>query len=365
MNIIKRDGSTEKFDVKKIKKAILSAFESTDINVTNLDKISDRIISDMSFYDYMPIEDIQEQIIEILYQYDYEEVADAYKAYKVRHDQIRKQIDTDIEYMLNYMSDEENAATASNTDPNANIVMKNVSNMENEVPKETNRLIQRAWIKRALHTMYPDESNLGKQYVEDIKNHIIYPHDEASSPAIKNYCEAVQLYPLVIHGTSTMDGTSVNAPKHLSSFAGQICNLLFLLSSQCKGACAISEFFNYFDYYCVKDFGENYVEKSDMLATAEIIKNKQTIKDIILQTFQQIVHYWNQPSSNRGSQSPFSNISYFDKNYWNALFGNFYFPDGSQPSWERVSWLQKTFIHWFNEERSKTLLTFPVNKSAA
>ena len=263
--------------------------------------------------------------------------------------------------MMEYISSSDNAATSSATDANANITLKNVSNLESEVPKLRNRLVQRAWIKRALKELYPE---LAKQYEIDLANHIIYAHDEASSPTIKNYCEAVSLYPLANNGTSTMDGTGTKAPQHLASFAGQLCNLLFLLSSQCKGAVAFGEFFNFFDYYAAKDFGENYHLKADMYADSEIVNNRKTVGEKIDQTFQQIVFYWNQPAGNRGSQSPFSNISYYDKNYWKALFEDFYFPDGTQPVWERVDWLQKRFMRWFNEERTKTLLTFPVETVA-
>ena len=56
----------------------------------------------------------------------------------------------------------------------------------------------------------------------------------------------------------------------------------------------------------------------------------------------------------------FWNISIFDENYFNSLFGNFYFPDCTKPKWESVSKLQKFFMQWFNQERTKALLTFPV-----
>lgn len=59
-----------------------------------------------------------------------------------------------------------------------------------------------------------------------------------------------------------------------------------------------------------------------------------------------------------------TNISYYDENYWHALFDEFYFPDGTQPKWERVNWLQHDFMEWFNKERTKTLLTFPVESVA-
>lgn len=73
---------------------------------------------------------------------------------------------------------------------------------------------------------------------------------------------------------------------------------------------------------------------------------------------------WNQPAGNRSYQSPFTNISYYDSGYWHALFEDFYFPDGTKPEWERVNFLQKDFMQWFNNERTKTLLTFPVNSAA-
>jgi ribonucleoside-triphosphate reductase len=299
-------------------------------------------------------------VIETLRDFDFGEVADSYLIYKTQKDEARKFVQKQIDYMLGYINSSENAATSSATDANANVTLKNVANLESETPKENNRLIQRAWMKRALKELYPD---LAKQYEKDINHHIIYPHDEASTPTVKNYCEAVSLYPLAMDGTSTMDGTGTKPPSHLSSFAGQLNNLLFLLSSQCKGAVAFGEFFNFFDHYAAMEYGEDYHKNADKYADTEIVKKRKTIGDKIDQTFQQIVFYWNQPAGNRGSQSPFSNISYYDENYWHALFDDFRFPDGSAPVWERVNWLQKRFMKWFNKEREKTLLTFPVNFS--
>ena len=42
------------------------------------------------------------------------------------------------------------------------------------------------------------------------------------------------------------------------------------------------------------------------------------------------------------------------------MFDDFTFPDGIKPHWEAVNWLQKRYMKWLNEERTKTLLTFPV-----
>jgi len=125
--------------------------------------------------------------------------------------------------------------------------------------------------------------------------------------------------------------------------------------------CAYGEFFNYMDHYIAGDFGEDYHLREDDIAWNF---PKKTKKEVILQYFQQITHTINQPAGNRGYQSPFTNISYYDRNYWHAMFQDFQFPDGSRPVWERVSYLQKLYMNWFNEERTKTLLTFPVETMA-
>lgn len=67
-----------------------------------------------------------------------------------------------------------------------------------------------------------------------------------------------------------------------------------------------------------------------------------------------------QPSGSRGNQSVFWNLSIFDKPFFDTMYGDFYFPDGSKPQWESLKWLQKDFLHWFNQERLKCILTFPV-----
>ena len=58
--------------------------------------------------------------------------------------------------------------------------------------------------------------------------------------------------------------------------------------------------------------------------------------------------------------SVFWNIAYYDEPYFKGLFQDFIFPDGTRMIWESTSWLQETFMNWFNEERKKKILTFPV-----
>lgn len=344
--VVKRDGSIVPYQPEKVRKVVKAAFMSVHNEVDDLvlENITDSITALFTRNNQIPVEVIQDEIENWLMHFHYFEVAKAFILYREKHRETRLLKDR-IKYMTDYVNSGENAATSSEEDSNSNVTIKNVANLNGEVYKNYNRRIQRMLMKNKLNELYPNE-NLGEQYIRDLEHHIIYTHDESSFPIPTNYCEAVSLYPLLLDGTSTMDGLRTTPPKNLTSFCGQLVNLTFLLAAQCKGAVAFGEFFNFFDYFCVKDFGDNY----------HLEDNEKKIK----QAFQNIVYSWNQPAGNRSYQSPFININYFDSNYWKAMFRDFYFPDGTQPKWNRVDYLQKLFMRWFNAERKKTLLTFPV-----
>ena len=360
MKVKKRNGAIEGFSWDKIKAAVEKAFaaQGRKVPAKVMKYIKTSVKSRMEDTDILDIEDIQDDVIKSILMSGEWDIALAYAAYREKHKELRF-IKERVDWIDKYMESSENAATSSETDANANVSIKNVANIDGEVYKTINRRIQRYRMTKKLKQLYPE---VASQYEKDLDNHIIYIHDEASSPAVKNYCEAVSLYPLLVEGTKGMDGLGTTAPKNLSSFCGQLVNLTFLLSAQCKGAVAFGEFFNFLDYFCTKDFGKDYHKNADNeIAT---LCPKRTIRQAIHQAYQQIVYGWNQPAGNRSYQSPFTNISYYDKEYWHALFQELYFPDGTQPSWERVNWLQKDFMQWFNEERTKTLLTFPVETVA-
>lgn len=358
MTVIKRDGSKEDFNVKKIASAVDKAFKSVN-QITPL-AIHEAIVNLFKNRDIIGVEEIQDEIEKLLIQHNCASAVRAYILYREKHKEARELNDR-LDYMERYSKSNKNAAASSETDANANVTMKNVVTLESEVPKVKNRTIQRIRMKNKLNVLFPE---VAKKYEEDINHHIIYIHDEASSAVPKNYCEAVSLYPLVANGIKDMDGVTPKTANHLLSFCGQFNNLVFLLSAQCKGAVAFGEFFNYFDYFCVKDYGPEYHLKEELYADSEHVMNRKTIGQKIEAAFQTIVYYINQPAQNRGWQSPFTNVSYYDKYYWEALFKDFYFPDGTQPSWERVSYLQKKFMQWFNKERTKAMLTFPVETMA-
>ena len=364
--VVKRDGSIVDFNSGKIVQAIGNAFDSSGEHcIDTVNDLYGQIMNELHKLkkeDYYSVEDIQDVVENVLMKKGYYKTAKLFIKYREQHKENRL-LGERLSYMTSYIDSSNNAASSSEEDSNANVTIKNVANLNSEVYKNLNRRLQRMWMKNKLKELYPD-SDIYKQYEKDLNHHIIYSHDEASFSVPTNYCEAVTLYPLLLEGTSTMDGLKTVPPKNLNSFCGQLVNLTFLLAAQCKGAVAFGEFFNFLDYFCVKEWGENYTEILDKIVYSDICNSKKTVKQVILQAFQNIVYSWNQPAGNRGFQSPFINISYYDSNYWKALFEDFCFPDGSKPKWERVDVLQKLFMKWFNAERKKTLMTFPVETMA-
>lgn len=363
MKVLKRNGLVVPFEFSKIENVVRKAFQSVqkqfDSNV--LDIIHKNLETRVNASS-VTVETIQDIVEKALMECKHFEVAKAFILYRQEHSQARF-IRERIDYMDRYVDSGSNAATSSETDANANMTLKNVANLEGEVYKTTNRIIQRQRMKDKLNELYPE---VAKQYGKDLNDHIIYAHDEANSPAQKFYCQAVSLYPLMLEGVGNVDGVTPSAPNDLQSFSGQVTNLLFLLSSQCKGAVAIAGYFVAFNYYAIKEFGPKWYDKLDAIVSSDYCVQKRTIRDSIHKAFKQFVYGINQPAGNRSFQSPFINISYYDKTYFDSLFGEFYYPDGTKPEWKAIDTLQRLFMKFFNKLRTKQILTFPVNlKSAA
>lgn len=361
MKVQKRTGQIVDFDLEKIGNAIKKAFDSKQVEYDPaIVKSVDKLIS--LTYTNVPVsvETIQDYVERVLMQFGYYDIAKTFILYREQRKSTRF-VKERIDYMNQYSQSTDNAASSSETDGNANVTMKNVANLEGEVYKTTNRIIQRQRMKDELNILFPE---VAKQYETDLDNHIIYTHDEASTPVLKQYCMAVSLYPLLTEGVGNIDGVTPSEPNDLQSFSGQITNLIFLLSSQCKGAVAVGEYFIVLNYYVVKEFGDKWYEKLDCEASSPHCLIKRTVRDNILKAFKQFVWGVNQPAGNRSYQSPFTNISYYDHTYFTSLFGEFCYPDGSKPEWIAIDTLQRMFMKWFNQIRLKQVLTFPVETFA-
>lgn len=361
MQVIKRSGEKEEFNAEKIENAILKAYKACGIECDKMEQLHTYCenLGKVPKEEW-DVEDIQNAVERALIEYFNYEVGKAYMLYREQHNESRF-VRSRIDYINKYSSSGDNASTASETDANANVSMKNVANLEGEVYKRSNRVIQRQRMKDKLNELYPE---LAKQYEKDLENHIIYVHDEASSPVPKKYCLAASLYPLMSEGVGNVDGVTPTPPNDIQSFSGQVTNLTFLLSSQAKGAVALGEYIVALNYYVIAEFGPKWYDKLDVVISNEHALKKYTIKSYIRKGMKQFIYGVSQPAGNRSYNSPFSNISYYDKTYFHALFDEFYYPDGTKPEWKAIDTLQRIFMELHRELRLIKPLTFPVTTMA-
>lgn len=252
-----------------------------------------------------------------------------------------KELKEKEKYFYSYM-DSGNNASKSEVDPNSNVTSKSVATFGAENNKDINKQINIFILGNRIEKLFGKEAK--ENFYQDMSNDIIYLHDASSNSAGVPYCVAIDLHPFIMHGDIPLGGNS-KAPKHLASFCGAYVNLIFLIAGQFAGACADVSLLTYFDYFARKDYGDDYLNTH-----TKIIENH----------LQQLIYTINAPSGGRGQQSVFYNTSIFDKNYFDSLLGGMVMPDFTHPKWESVEKLQKFFMKWFNKERTKALLTFPV-----
>ena len=350
--IIKRNGQRVPFSIEKIKNAVSKAFLSVGAFATQ--DVLTNIMCRLNIYDGISVEEIQNQVEHSLMAERYYEVAKAYILYRQRQYEDRE-ISDKMRFLVNYCN-AKNAATGSKFDSNANVEKKNIATLIGELPKSNFIRLNRRMLCDRIKEMYGKE--LSDKYLYLLNNHFIYKNDETS---MANYCASITMYPWLLNGTLSIGGNATR-PTNLKSFCGGFINMVFMVSSMLSGACATPEFLMYMNYFIGLEYGNDYYKRADQVVDLSL--KQRTLDKVITDCFQQVVYSINQPTGARNFQSVFWNISYYDKYYFKSLFGEFCFPDGSRPDWESLDWLQRRFMRWFNEERTKTVLTFPVETMA-
>lgn len=350
--IIKRDGKEEVFTIDKIKNAISKAFIASGSFAT--EEALTSILSRLRIHDGISVEEIQNQVEVSLMAEGYYKVAKSYMLYRYKHTKDRETREK-LDFLINYCN-ATNAATGSKYDANANVEKKNIATLIGELPKSNYIRLNRRLLTERIKTMFGKE--LADKYMSLLKQHFIYKNDETS---LANYCASITMYPWLLEGTKAIGGNAT-PPTNLKSFCGGFINMVFMVSSMLSGACATPEFLMYMNYFIEKEYGEDYYKRTDEVV--DLSKKHRTIDKVITDCFEQVVYSINQPSGARNFQSVFWNISYYDKYYFESIFGNFVFPDGEKPHWDSLNWLQKRFMKWFNHERLRSVLTFPVETMA-
>jgi len=350
--IIKRDGKREVFSIDKIRGAVAKAFISVGSFATQ-DAMTN-ILSRLNIRDGISVEEIQNQVENSLMAERYYDVARAYILYRRKHYEDRE-VKEKMDFLMDYCN-AINASTGSKYDANANVERKNIATLIGELPKGNFIRLNRRMLGDRIKEMFGKE--VADKYFYLLKHHFIYKNDETS---IANYCASITMYPWLLNGTGGLGGNATR-PTNLKSFCGGFVNMVFMVSSMLSGACATPEFLMYMDHFLEVEYGRGYYKDVDRVVDLSL--RQRTLDKVITDCFEQVVYSINQPTGARNFQSVFWNISYYDKYYFESLFENFYFPDGTQPLWESVSWLQKRFMTWFNAERTRSVLTFPVETMA-
>ena len=355
--VIKRDGTKEEFNRNKIRDAVLKAFGITQNSSKTMDEDIYRAVTEITNSvvetEDQSIEDIQDQIEELLMDLGYYNVAKKYILYRKEREDIRNHATRDIEFIHNFVKSD-NTANAT-IDDNSNVGTKGIGVLNAEIHKADNKLTNTEWWESFVKKRDP---NFNIKVMRNDFNTILYPHD-SSSQVGEPYCMAASMYPFLLSGLEKLGGKSA-VPKNLDSFCGIYVNLNFALASEIKGAVATPEFLMYMDYFCRKEWGNNYYLKPSVKITTDYCIKQKTIGSQIDQYFQQVTYSINQIAGSRGMQSPFTNFSFFDKYFFEGMFGEFVFPDGTKPEWNSTNWLQRRYLHWLNQERLKCILTFPV-----
>lgn len=350
--VVKRNGDIVPYDKSRIENAIGLAFKSVYGKYeSNFDVISD--VEDQ-LYDGIECEKIQDLITMSLMENGFYEVAESFIIYRYTHKEDR--IIEDKRLFIESYKKAINASTGSQYDANANVEHKNISTLSGELHKRENILLNRKMLTNKITEMYGKD--LADEYIRQLESHEIYKHDETS---IMPYCVSINMFPFLTKGLEKLGGHS-NPPTHLQAFNGSFINLVFAVAAQFAGAVATPEYLMYMDYFIRKAYGNNYYTHVEDVV--DLSSRKRTIEKVIEDSFQQVVYSLNQPAAARSYQSIFWNIGYFDKYYFESMFGNFFFPDGDKPTWESLDWLQRKFMNWFNQERLKKVLTFPVETMA-
>lgn len=355
--VIKRDGIKEEFNRNKIRDAVLKAFGITQNSSKTMDEDIYRAVTEITNSvvetEDQSIEDIQDQIEELLMDLGYHDVAKKYILYRKEREDIRNHATRNIKFIHNFVKSD-NTANAT-IDDNSNVGTKGIGVLNAEIHKVDNKLTNTEWWESFVKKRDP---NFNIKVMRNDFKTILYPHD-SSSQVGEPYCMAASMYPFLLFGLEKLGGKSA-VPKNLDSFCGIYVNLNFALASEIKGAVATPEFLMYMDYFCRKEWGNNYYLKPSVKITTDYCIKQKTIGSQIDQYFQQVTYSINQIAGARGMQSPFTNFSFFDKYFFEGMFGEFVFPDGTKPEWNSTNWLQRRYLHWLNQERLKCILTFPV-----
>jgi ribonucleoside-triphosphate reductase len=414
--VIKRGKKAQRFSLDKVKSSIRRVFKTCKQDLS--DKDLDSILADVTFKEGMRTEEIQREVENSLMKHAFYNEARFFIIYRHIH-YYDNFLGNKVKFMKDYLG-AENAATGSTFDANANVTETNLTTLSGELFKGDIIQLNRHRMYSRITKDWGKE--IAEWYIWWLQNHFGYKHDESSifpycvaislypyltsglgklgglSTPPKNLDSFCGSFTNLIFAIAAQYAGAVATPEflpyfdyfarkdlgddyteHLNEFVmigpklRELMNktgIWFKNIDELKEYQFDSEYLSDLQVQIVNDATRSYTEEELKQVISDTVNNvpvsvklgdgSRTIGSYLTQKFQQIVYTLNQPSAARNFQSVFWNIGYFDKYYFQGIFGDFYFPDGTKMNWGTICDLQKLFIEWFNKERTKALLTFPV-----
>lgn len=229
-------------------------------------------------------------------------------------------------------------------DANANASNKDIRSLINEKGKSLDKLFAFNKIFYEIKKKY--NLRTAKEWLECEHSGAFYLHD-ASTTTYLPYCYAYDLTRLAEEGLFFLKNYNNQPPKHLTTFIDDVIEYISYMSNRSSGAVGIPNILVWTYYFWKKD-----------CETGFLIKDPEYY---IRQSFQKLIYRLNQPFM-RIDQTAFVNVSIFDRNYIESLFGGVKYPDGSYviDCVEELIEHQKIFMDVVSQIRSENMFTFPV-----
>jgi ribonucleoside-triphosphate reductase len=229
-------------------------------------------------------------------------------------------------------------------DANANASSKDIASFRTEKGKSIDKVIAANKIFYEIKKRYGLKT--AKEWLETEYTGGFYLHDFPSTTYVP-YCYAYDLSRLATEGLFFLKNYNSQPPKHLTTFIDDVIEFISFMSNRSSGAVGIPNILVWTYYFWKKDCESGF-----------IINNPDYYAR---QSFQKLIYRLNQPFM-RIDQSAFVNVSIFDREYYEALFGGLEFPDGTFAIDYVDEFIehQKIFMEVVSKIRQENMFTFPV-----
>lgn len=251
---------------------------------------------------------------------------------------------TDLAAFSRHFFSKKGATTADvSIDSNANVDDMSVISFEVESTKPQHKLNSYFLLYKYGKKLFDEETAykmMEAQFTKDIYINDFYAFN-------KPYCFNFSCVDVMFNGLPFVKKIKSDAPQNFISINGQLQQFINYASNSIAGAVGLADFLIVYSYY-VDKLLKDYADVPEHFKWY-----------LVKQEIQSTIFTVNQPFRG-GIQSPFTNISVYDRVFLEKVCGEYYFPDGTQPKVETVQKLQELYLDIMNETLRKTPVTFPV-----